>query len=80
MGILVSPELSGKITPWQLDSWTSRVMAVELEGLLIANFYALTHDKEQRQFFQDMESWLSRHDSIILGVILIAFYGRHEIE
>ncbi|ETL78363.1 hypothetical protein L917_20821, partial [Phytophthora nicotianae] len=67
MGILFSPHLRDKITPWQKESWTSRVMAVELNGWLLVNIYAPTQAKDKRQFFQDLEPWLKYHGSIVLG-------------
>lgn len=55
LGILVSPELNGRIKPWQKDSWISRIMAVEFDMWLLVNIYAPTSKVDQDHFFQDLE-------------------------
>lgn len=70
VGILVSPEISERVNPWQQSSWTSRVMAVEFDDWVIVNVYApagADKKQEREQFFQDLEPWISRHSSIVLG-------------
>ncbi|POM64702.1 Hypothetical protein PHPALM_19740 [Phytophthora palmivora] len=40
LGILISPEFSARVKPWQQSSWISRVMVVKLDDWLIVNLYA----------------------------------------
>ncbi|EGZ16870.1 hypothetical protein PHYSODRAFT_501298 [Phytophthora sojae] len=67
LGILCTPHVSSKVRPWQRESWTNRVMAVEFDGWLLVNIYAPIDQAERLEFFSDLDPWLRHHESIILG-------------
>lgn len=68
VAVLLTPSSAIKAKPWRVEQWSTRAIALSLEGVVLLNVYAPNQRAEREAFFRELGGWfLPRDNTLLVG-------------
>ncbi|POM75683.1 Hypothetical protein PHPALM_7179 [Phytophthora palmivora] len=67
VAILLNPAIAGTAQPWEQERWTNRVIALEMEGVVVGNIYAPNIQADREKFYEELQAWNWAGKEVVLA-------------